>query len=49
MGHIQIVNEKFRDEYLNQNVLLSLYDARGTFETWWPYYNHYDHTAHWAV
>ena len=35
MGHIQIVNEKFRDEYLNQNVLLSLYDARKTVETWW--------------
>ena len=35
MGHIQIVNEKFRDEYLNLNVFLSLYDARKTVETWW--------------
>lgn len=34
MGHIQIVNEKFRDEYLNQNVFLSLHDARRTVGIW---------------
>ena len=39
MGHIQIVNEKFRDEYLNQNVFLSLYDARRTVEAWRQDYN----------
>ena len=36
MGHIQIVNEKFRDECLNQNVFLSMHDASRTIETWWP-------------
>ena len=28
------VNEKFQDDCLNQNVFLSLYDARRTVEAW---------------
>ena len=33
-GHIESFNGKFRDECLNQNVFLSLYDARRTIEAW---------------
>ena len=33
-GHIESFNGKFRDECLNQNVFLSLYDARRTVEAW---------------
>ena len=40
MEHIQIVNGKFRDECLNQNVFLSLHDARRTVEAWRQDYNH---------
>ena len=43
-GHIESFNEKFRDEWLNQNVFLSPCDARRTVETWRQDYS----TAHWA-
>ena len=33
-GHIESFNGKFRDECLNQNVFLSLHDARRTVEAW---------------
>ena len=33
-GHIESFNRKFRDECLNQNVFLSLHDARRTVEAW---------------
>ncbi|WP_366125080.1 transposase [uncultured Desulfovibrio sp.] len=32
--HIESVNGKYRDECLNQNVFLSLHDARRTVEAW---------------
>lgn len=38
-GHIESFNGKFRDECLNQNVFLSLYDARRTVEAWRQDYN----------
>ncbi len=31
-GHIESFNGKLRDEYLNQNVFLSLADARDSLE-----------------
>ncbi len=33
-GHIDSFNGKFRDECLNQNVFLSLADARDSLEGW---------------
>ncbi|WP_414649517.1 integrase core domain-containing protein [Desulfovibrio sp.] len=33
-GHIESFNGKFRDEYLKQNVFLSLHNARRTVEAW---------------
>lgn len=49
MWHIQSVNEKFLDDCLNQNVFLSLYDARKTVEEWrQDYTTSSDRTAHWA-
>ena len=38
-GHIKSLNGKYRDECLNQNVFLSLQDARRTVETWRKDYN----------
>ena len=38
-GHIESFNGKFRDECLNQNVFLSLHDARRTVEAWRQDYN----------
>ena len=38
-GHIESFNRKFRDECLNQNVFLSLHDARKTLEAWRQDYN----------
>ena len=37
--HIESFNGKFRDECLNQNVFLSLHDARITVEAWRQDYN----------
>jgi len=39
-GHSESFNGKFRDECLNQNVFLSLHDARRTVEAWRQDYNH---------
>lgn len=38
-GHIESFNGKFRDECLNQNVFLSLHDARRAVEAWRQDYN----------
>lgn len=38
-GHIESFNGKLRDECLNQNVFLSLADARDTIELWRQDYN----------
>ncbi len=38
-GHIESFNGKFREECLNQNVFLSLHDARRTVEAWRQDYN----------
>jgi len=38
-GHIESFNGKMRDEFLNQNVFLSLADARDSLERWRTDYN----------
>jgi len=45
-GHIESFNGKFRDESLNQNVFLSLRDARRTIEAWGRITTSGDRTVH---
>ncbi len=45
-GHIESFNGKLRDECLNQNIFLSLADARDSLEKWRIDYNlHRPHSS----